>query len=44
MFNKLEEITMTTLFAIISVVAFVGITMTVLYEAISFIREVMCEE
>ena len=35
---------MTTLFAIISVVAFVGITIAVLNEAISFIREVMCEE
>lgn len=41
---KLEEITMTTLFSIISIVAFVGMTMAVLNEAISFIREVMFEE
>ena len=45
MFNyKLEVITMTTLFAIISIVAFVGITIAVLHEAITFAKEVMCEE
>ena len=43
MFNyKLEEITM--LFTVISIVVFVAITIAVLNEAISFIREVMCEE
>lgn len=32
------------LFTVISIVAFVAIIITVLNEAISFIREVMCEE
>lgn len=34
----------TMLFTVISIVVFVAITIAVLNEAISFIREVMCEE